>query len=103
LECQSPLLNNFETFLEEFGAFFDDSNKERTSTNKLRTLHQGTCPTSMYASKFRQPTCDISWDKATLMNQFQFGFNGDVKDLPLTMHDPTTLNQTIARAMHCDN
>jgi hypothetical protein len=28
LEHQSPLLNNFESFFEKFGAFFGDSNKE---------------------------------------------------------------------------
>jgi len=68
LECQSPLLNIFEAFLEEFGASFDDSNKEHITTNKLQTFCQGTCPTSVYASKFWQLACDISWDKAMFMN-----------------------------------
>ncbi len=31
LECQSPFLNNFEAFLKNFGASFDDSNKEHTT------------------------------------------------------------------------
>jgi hypothetical protein len=37
------------------------------------------------------------------MSQFQFKLRGNVKDHMLTMHDPTTLSQTIAQAMHCDN
>jgi hypothetical protein len=37
------------------------------------------------------------------MNQFQFGLRGDVKDLLLTMFDPTTLSQAIAQAVCCDN
>jgi hypothetical protein len=37
------------------------------------------------------------------MNQFLFGFCEDMKDLLLTMHDPTTLSQVIVQAMHCDN
>ncbi len=57
----------------------------------------------MYAIKFRKITCDLSWDKATLMNQFQFGFCGNVKDLLLTMHDPTTLSQVIVQVVRCDN
>jgi hypothetical protein len=39
----------------------------------------------MYTSKFKQLACDVSWDKAEFMSQFQFGFCGDVKDLLLTM------------------
>jgi hypothetical protein len=45
LEHHSPLLNNFESFVEEFSASFGDLNKECTSTNKLQDLHQGSCPT----------------------------------------------------------
>jgi len=40
LEHQSPLLNNFETFVEKFCAFFEDLNKEWTSTNNLQSIHQ---------------------------------------------------------------
>jgi hypothetical protein len=57
----------------------------------------------MYASKCRQLTCDISWDKVALVNQFQFGLCGDVKDLSLTMLNPKTLNQTITQVVRCDN
>jgi hypothetical protein len=35
LEHQSPLLKNFEAFLEEFGVSFGNSNKKRITTNKL--------------------------------------------------------------------
>ncbi len=35
LERQSPLLNNFETFIEEFCAIFGNSNKDNTSISKL--------------------------------------------------------------------
>jgi hypothetical protein len=31
LECQSPSLNNFETFVEQFNAIFGDSNIECTT------------------------------------------------------------------------
>jgi hypothetical protein len=36
-------------------------------------------------------------DKATFLSQFQFGLHNDMKDLLLTMLDPTTLNQVIAQ------
>jgi hypothetical protein len=103
LEHQSPFLNSFEIFFEELDVSFSDLDKKCIATSKLQTLCQGSHPAFMYASKFRQLACDISWNKAMLMNQFQFGLHGDVKDLLLTMHDPTTLSQTITQAMRCDN
>jgi hypothetical protein len=57
----------------------------------------------MYAYEFMQLTCDISWDEATFMNQFSFGFRGDVKDLLLTMLNPMTLSQAIMQVVRCDN
>jgi hypothetical protein len=57
----------------------------------------------MCAYEFRQLTCDISWDKAVFMSQFSFRLCGDMKDLLLTMLDPTTLNQVIAQVVRFDN
>jgi hypothetical protein len=57
----------------------------------------------VYASKFRQLTCDISWGEATLINEFQFGLQGDVKDLLLTLLDPSTLSEAITQVVQCDN
>jgi hypothetical protein len=57
----------------------------------------------MYAFEFRQLACDVSWDEVMFMSQFSFILFGDVKDVLLTMLDPTTLNQIIAQAMCCDN
>ncbi len=57
----------------------------------------------MYAYESRQLACDISWDKATFLSQFEFGFYGDLQDLLLTMLHPTTLNQAIMQVVCCDN
>ncbi len=103
LERQSPFLNNFETIIDEFGASFGNINKKHIAVSKLWTFFHWSCPTFMYVSKFKQLTCDISWHKIALMNQFQFGLRGDVKDLMLTMFNPTTLSQAITQVVHCDN
>ncbi len=42
-------------------------------------------------------------DEATFLSQFQFGLHNDMKDLLLTMLDPTTLNQVIAQVIWCNN
>ncbi len=96
-------LNDFETFLEEFGVFFGNSYKECTSTNKLQALHQRSRPAFVYVSKFRWLTHDISWDEVVFMNQFQFRLHGDVKDLLLTMPEPMTLSQAIVQIVRYDN
>jgi hypothetical protein len=49
----------------------------------------------MYTSDFRRLSCDISWDEAAFMNQFQYGLCSNVKDLLFTMPNPSTLSETI--------
>ncbi len=68
LEHQSLIVNNFETFLKEFGASFGNLNKKRIVTSKLRALRQLSRLVFMYNFEFKQLTCDISWDEATLMS-----------------------------------
>lgn len=97
LECQSPSLNHFETFVEQFSAIFGDSNIECTTINKLRSLHQGPHLTIVYSYEFKHLTCDISWNEVALISQFQFGLHNDVKDSLLTMLIPTRLNQTLPK------
>ncbi len=53
LETSSPLLQDFKVFMAKFEAVFGDSDKARTSANKLRCLQQGTRSAIVYASEFR--------------------------------------------------
>jgi len=53
LETSSPLLQDFNAFMAEFEAVFGDSDKVRTSANKLRRLQQGTHLAIVYALKFK--------------------------------------------------
>jgi hypothetical protein len=46
--------------MAEFEAVSRDSDKARTSTNKLRRLQQGTHSAIVYASEFRQFACDVN-------------------------------------------
>jgi hypothetical protein len=50
LETSSPLLQDFNTFMAEFEVVFGDSDKARTSANKMRCLQQGTRSAIVYAS-----------------------------------------------------
>jgi hypothetical protein len=45
---------------------FGDSDKVRTSANKLRRLQQGTRLVIVYALEFRQLTYDVNWGESCL-------------------------------------
>jgi hypothetical protein len=54
--------------MAEFEAVFGDSDKARTSTNKLHHLQQGTRSAIVYALEFRLLAYDVNWGKATLID-----------------------------------
>jgi hypothetical protein len=103
LETSSPLLQDFNAFMAEFEAVFGDSDKARTSANKLRHLQQGTRSAIVYASKFKQLAYDVNWGEAALIDQFRCGLRDDVQDLLLTLVDPSSFSETITQAIRCDN
>ena len=104
LEQKSPLLDDFEAFIEEFKACFGDTDSVKTTINKIRRLRQGDRPASAYAADFRLLASDIPWDEQALMEQFRYGLRNDVKDLLLTFpEDPKSLTEAISRAVRCDN
>jgi hypothetical protein len=95
LETSSPLLQDFNAFMVAFEAVFGDSDKARTSANKLRRLQQGTRLAILYASKFRQLACDVNWGEAALIDQFRCGLHDDVQDLLLTLVNPSSFSEAI--------
>jgi hypothetical protein len=103
LETSSPLLQDFNAFMAEFEAVFRDSDKARTSANKLRRLQQGTRSAIVYTSEFRQLACDVNWGEAALIDQFRYGLHDDVQDLLLTFTNPFSLSEAITQAIRCDN
>jgi hypothetical protein len=103
LETSSLLLQDFNAFMAKFEAMFRDSDKAKTSTNKLRRLQQGTRSAIVYASEFRQLACNVNWEEAALIDQFCYGFRDDVQDLLLTLANPFSFSETITQAIRCDN
>jgi len=95
LETSSPLLQDFNAFMVEFEAVFGDSDKARTSVNKLHHLQQGTRSAIVYTSEFRQLACDVNWGEAALIDQFCCGLHDDVQDLLLTLADLSSFNEAI--------
>jgi hypothetical protein len=89
--------------MAEFETVFGDSDKARTSANKLRHLQQGTRSAIIYASEFRQLACDVNWGEAALINQFCCELRDDVQDLLLTLADPSFFSEAITQVIRCDN
>jgi hypothetical protein len=102
-ERRALVLNNFEAFFAAFAEAFEDHDKARSTTTKIRIIQRRSCPASVYASDFRLLACDINWDEEALINQFHWGLRDDVKDLLLCMPDPQTLNEAISQAVKCNN
>jgi hypothetical protein len=103
VEKDSPLLNDFNEFLKEFGATFGDPDRNRTAALKLRNLRQGSRPAASYAADFRQLACDVPWGEDALVDQFRSGLSSEVKDLMLSLPDVFTLSEIMAQAVRCDN
>lgn len=103
LEKNSPLLRDWEAFLETFSAAFGDSDRERVAETKMQNLRQGTRSASIYAAEFRQLTCDLDWNDKAFINRFRFGLKDDVKDLLLTMPRTENLEEFMSQAITCDN
>ncbi|CAG8543990.1 20778_t:CDS:2 [Cetraspora pellucida] len=103
LKKQSPLLETFKDLIKKFKTIFGNLEKSRTAANKIRKLVQGTRPASSYISEFRQIVGNLDWGETVLINQFHSGLHSDVKDLLLIVKDLTLLNDTISKAVRCDN
>ena len=102
-EKNAAILSNCEAFLGAFNEAFDEHDKIRLASTKIRSLRQGTRSALNYASKFWQLTFDINWDELALISQFYFGLQDGVKDLLLTLPSLSTLDKVINQAMKCEN
>mgnify|MGYP007129903615 CR=1 FL=1 len=58
---------------------------------------------SVYASKFKQLTCDVRWDDQALCDHFCRGLRSDVKNLLLNFSETISLSQAIKQAVNCYN
>jgi len=101
-ENRDPLLSNFEHFIRALKDFFDDPNRQRTAASRLQSIRQGRRPVSSYATDFQLLLADAGWDNVAAMHLFKAGLNSDVKDLLLSLPEPTELQALITQAINCD-
>jgi hypothetical protein len=102
LEKNSPLLEDLDDFLTEFSNTFGKTDRVQTTTTKLQSLRQGSCPVSVYAADFHQLVCDVDWDDNAIISAFCWGLRDDVKDLLSNLPDPLTKTEAIIKAIQCN-
>ena len=78
LENKSPILDNFDTFINEFQCTWGDTDSVRTMMNKMQRLSQGDWAILAYTTYFHLLACDIPWDEIALMDLFRSGLCNDV-------------------------
>ncbi|CAG8492464.1 4253_t:CDS:2 [Cetraspora pellucida] len=74
---------------------------DATQVGLIRSLLTGSvlCLRQLLEIQIRQEQPQTKFDKTVLIDQFRTGLRGDIKDLLLTMPDPTSLNNAIMRAV----
>ncbi len=70
LEKDSPLLADFDQFLEKFSRKFGERDRTLIVTTKLRTLQQQSRPNSAYIVEFQQLACDLNWNDTAVITMF---------------------------------
>ena len=62
VECRSPILDNYDKFILELRRAFDDPNRARNSSQRLKKLRQQQFQSfSEYESQFRLLVHDVDW------------------------------------------
>jgi hypothetical protein len=101
-ENNDPVLANFEQFISALRARFDDPHRQRTASSRLQAITQGRRPVSSFATEFQLLLADAGCDNTAAMHIFKGGLNGDVKNLLLSLPEPTDLQTLILQAISCD-
>ncbi|XP_027704521.1 retrotransposon-derived protein PEG10 [Vombatus ursinus] len=76
----SPLLNNYEAFIDEFKQAFEDPQRKEAANRKIRRLRQGLGSVLDYASAFRLCAQDLDWNEPAFIDQFLEGLSDPIQD-----------------------
>ena len=80
LLAPSPLLTNYQGFLEYISAAFANPLQAATANRKIRALKQGKASFSQYSTEFRLLAQDLLWNEAALIDQYMEGLADRILD-----------------------
>lgn len=84
VNTQSPLLEQFESFIQVFQDTFDNPENMEDSNHHIRQLCQGGDHIHQYAIHFHFIAQEIKWNESTLCIQFQEGHARSIQELSHT-------------------
>lgn len=98
----SPLLNNYQGFLQHISAAFANPLQAATANRRIRALKQGKNSVFQYATEFKILAQDLQWNDPALKDQFMEGLQGEVLDELARVNQPDTLQGLITLCLQID-
>lgn len=105
LARQHPMLKDLNMFITELTCMFGDPNCSQNAELAIQKLIQGKSDTvQAYASAFQHIALDLdpSYGDCPLIFHFLRGLHNNVADLMLSLPEPTSLQDAISKALHCE-
>lgn len=104
VETNSPLLESYEEFVQDFRQNFGDPHAQRHAQIALARLKQGRASVSSFAARFRRISIDTGYNDLSLIERFRNGLNDDVKDVLATaLEEPVELEPFISLCVRIDD
>uniref|UniRef100_A0A670ZB52 Gypsy retrotransposon integrase-like protein 1 n=1 Tax=Pseudonaja textilis TaxID=8673 RepID=A0A670ZB52_PSETE len=98
----SPLLNNFQGFLQQMRVMFENPIKIQTVDRRLRDINQGKRSLQEYIAEFRLLCMDSNWNEPAHMAAFQEGLSDAIKDELVHAEGALTLDALIVQCLRIE-
>jgi hypothetical protein len=99
----SPLLQNYRLFMDEFTKLFSDPNAKMKSQLLLKKLKQGSGSVLSYFTRFRALALNTGFDQEAQMDSFRTGLSEEIKDvLATSLQEISDLESLVSMAIKID-
>uniref|UniRef100_A0A670XUD3 ribonuclease H n=1 Tax=Pseudonaja textilis TaxID=8673 RepID=A0A670XUD3_PSETE len=98
----SPLLDNFQGFLQQMNIMFENPIKSQIVDRKLKNITQGKRPLQEYVAEFRLLCMDSNWNEPAHMAAFQEGLSDAIKDELVHAECASTLDSLITQCLRIE-
>lgn len=102
LVAPSPLLTDYQGFLQHLQTAFDNPVRASTANRRIRALKQGKGSVALYSTEFQLLAQDLDWNEAALRDQFMEGLSDEVQDELARVECPPTLQGVITLCLRID-
>ncbi|OMJ18520.1 Retrotransposon-derived protein PEG10 [Smittium culicis] len=103
ISANSPCLENFELFMQEFKNNFSDPSHTIKAREQIRNCKQGSRSASAYAAEFRALARESGFNNVALVDQFLRGLSSKIMQYLIVIDLPDNLEENIILAVRIDN